>query len=87
LLHQRGDSELEAKRHVLEALEEAPRFREAQHLLLELEKEKPAPSQTNVERRSAERRAAGFADVSRGAMLRAPIYSVASQNISQEVVP
>ncbi|HVS52756.1 MAG TPA: tetratricopeptide repeat protein [Opitutaceae bacterium] len=36
LLHQRGEDG-EAKRHVLLALEEAPRFREALHLLLELE--------------------------------------------------
>jgi len=41
LLHARGGSEGEAKRHVLEALEEAPRFREAQRLLLELEKTTP----------------------------------------------
>jgi tetratricopeptide (TPR) repeat protein len=37
LLHARGGSEREAKRRVLEALEEAPRFRNAQRLLLELE--------------------------------------------------
>jgi tetratricopeptide (TPR) repeat protein len=37
LLHARGDSESEAKRHVLQALEEAPRFRNAQRLLLEIE--------------------------------------------------
>jgi tetratricopeptide (TPR) repeat protein len=43
LLHARGDSEAEAKRHVLQALEEAPRFREAQRLLLELEKNPPEP--------------------------------------------
>jgi tetratricopeptide (TPR) repeat protein len=43
LLHARGGSEPEAKRHVLEALEEAPRFREAQRLLLELEKNPPQP--------------------------------------------
>ena len=36
LLHKRGDSRTEAKRHVLKALEEAPRFRAAQQLLLEL---------------------------------------------------
>jgi tetratricopeptide (TPR) repeat protein len=41
LLHARGGSEGEAKRHVLEALEEAPRFREAQRLLLELENTTP----------------------------------------------
>jgi tetratricopeptide (TPR) repeat protein len=37
LLHARGNSEAEAKRQVLQALEEAPRFREAQRLLLQLE--------------------------------------------------
>jgi tetratricopeptide (TPR) repeat protein len=37
LLHVRGGADSEAKRQVLEALEEAPRFREAQRLLLELE--------------------------------------------------
>jgi tetratricopeptide (TPR) repeat protein len=36
LLHARGDAPAEAKRHVLRALEEAPRFREAQQLLLEI---------------------------------------------------
>ncbi|HUD45241.1 MAG TPA: tetratricopeptide repeat protein [Candidatus Baltobacteraceae bacterium] len=37
LLHAQGGSESEAKRQVLQALEEAPRFREAQRLLLQLE--------------------------------------------------
>ncbi len=37
LLHAQGGSDSEAKRHVLRALEEAPRFRDAQRLLLELE--------------------------------------------------
>ena len=37
LLHARGNAEPEAKRHVLQALEEAPRFREAQLLLLQIE--------------------------------------------------
>jgi tetratricopeptide (TPR) repeat protein len=37
LLHARGDAEAEAKRHVLQALEEAPRFRQAQRLLLQIE--------------------------------------------------
>ncbi len=37
LLHQRGGAEAEAKRHVLQALEEAPRYRDAQQLLLEIE--------------------------------------------------
>ncbi|MEO6035486.1 MAG: hypothetical protein ABIQ35_09545 [Verrucomicrobiota bacterium] len=36
LLKGRGDSKDEAKRNVLEALEEAPRFRDAQRLLLEI---------------------------------------------------
>jgi tetratricopeptide (TPR) repeat protein len=43
LLHARGNSEAEAKRHVLEALEEAPRFRDAQQLLLVLEKDAAQP--------------------------------------------
>lgn len=42
LLHRTGDSE--AKRQVLEALEEAPRYREALRLLLELEN--PSPQTT-----------------------------------------
>jgi tetratricopeptide (TPR) repeat protein len=37
LLHAQGHAEAEAKRHVLEALEETPRFREAQVLLLQIE--------------------------------------------------
>jgi tetratricopeptide (TPR) repeat protein len=37
LLHARGHAESEAKRHVLQALEDAPRFREAQRLLLQIE--------------------------------------------------
>ena len=44
LLHKRGDAEAEAKRQVLEALEEAPRFRDAQHLLLEIENKSPQPA-------------------------------------------
>jgi tetratricopeptide (TPR) repeat protein len=36
LLHKRGDADAESKRQVLEALEEAPRFRDAQRLLLEI---------------------------------------------------
>ena len=43
LLHGRGGYEAEAKRHVLEALEEAPRYRDAQRLLLDLEKNTPQP--------------------------------------------
>jgi tetratricopeptide (TPR) repeat protein len=51
LLHERGGAENEAKRHVLEALEDAPRYREAQRLLLEIEaastkEEKPATPPT-----------------------------------------
>jgi tetratricopeptide (TPR) repeat protein len=42
LLHARGDSDAEAKRHVLQALEEAPRFRDAQRLLLDIERGKSA---------------------------------------------
>jgi tetratricopeptide (TPR) repeat protein len=37
LLHARGGAEAEAKRQVLLALEDAPRFREAQRLLLDIE--------------------------------------------------
>jgi len=37
LLHERGGAESEAKRHVLQALEDAPRYRAAQRLLLEIE--------------------------------------------------
>jgi tetratricopeptide (TPR) repeat protein len=37
LLHERGNAEAEAKRHVLQALEEAPRFQAAQRLLLQIE--------------------------------------------------
>ena len=44
LLHQRGDSESEAKRQVLQALEEAPRFRDAQRLLLEINDKMPQPT-------------------------------------------
>ena len=40
LLHARGDSEAEAKRQVLQALEDAPRYRDAQQLLLEIEDKK-----------------------------------------------
>ncbi|HMP84374.1 MAG TPA: tetratricopeptide repeat protein, partial [Verrucomicrobiota bacterium] len=36
LLHARGDSAQEARRHVLQSLEDAPRFRDAQRLLLEI---------------------------------------------------
>jgi tetratricopeptide (TPR) repeat protein len=43
LLRQKGDA-AGAKRHVLQALEEAPRFRDAQRLLLEIETNNPAES-------------------------------------------
>ena len=43
LLHARGDSEEEAKRQVLQALEDAPRFRDAQRLLLEIDDKMPQP--------------------------------------------
>lgn len=43
LLHTRGDSDAEAKRNVLQALEDAPRFRDAQRLLLDLETNAPSP--------------------------------------------
>jgi tetratricopeptide (TPR) repeat protein len=39
LLHQQGDPD--ARRHILQALEEAPRFREAHRLLLELPEARP----------------------------------------------
>lgn len=44
LLRQKGDA-AGAKRHVLQALEEAPRFRDAQRLLLEIETNNPAEAQ------------------------------------------
>ncbi|HZV34926.1 MAG TPA: tetratricopeptide repeat protein [Verrucomicrobiae bacterium] len=44
LLHERGGSEPEARRHVLQALEEAPRFRDAQRLLLQIEAVKEGSS-------------------------------------------
>jgi predicted Zn-dependent protease len=44
LLHKRGDAGAEAKRQVLEALEEAPRFRDAQRLLLEITDKSPQPA-------------------------------------------
>jgi tetratricopeptide (TPR) repeat protein len=42
LLHARGDADGEAKRHVLQSLEEAPRYRDAQRLLLEIENSPPS---------------------------------------------
>ncbi len=44
LLHARAGSDAEAERHVLQALEEAPRFRDAQHLLLEIKDKNPQPT-------------------------------------------
>jgi tetratricopeptide (TPR) repeat protein len=44
LLHTRGSSEGEAERQVVQSLEEAPRFRDAQRLLLEIRDERPQPS-------------------------------------------
>jgi len=44
LLHARSGSEAEAERHVLQALEEAPRFRDAQRLLLEIKDKSPQPT-------------------------------------------
>ena len=53
LLHARGDSDSEAKRNVLQALEEAPRFRDAQRLLLDLETNTPAPQATAAQIKEA----------------------------------
>lgn len=44
LLHARTGSDAEAERQVLQALEEAPRFRDAQHLLLEIKDKNPQPT-------------------------------------------
>ncbi len=44
LLHKSGGAETESKRQVLEALEETPRFRDAQRLLLEIENKSPQPT-------------------------------------------
>jgi tetratricopeptide (TPR) repeat protein len=49
LLRQKGDA-AGAKRHVLQALEEAPRFRDAQRLLLEIETNNPAEGQPAASR-------------------------------------
>jgi tetratricopeptide (TPR) repeat protein len=43
LLHIRGDSESEARRQVLQSLEDAPRYRDAQRLLLEIDAKPPVP--------------------------------------------
>jgi len=42
LLHSEGDPR--ARRHVLQALEEAPRYREALRLLMEINKKETDPS-------------------------------------------
>jgi tetratricopeptide (TPR) repeat protein len=47
LLHQRGDAEAEARRQILKALEDAPRYRDAQRLLLEIAAKSPQPGATN----------------------------------------
>ena len=44
LLHARSGSEAEAERQVLQALEDAPRFRDAQRLLLEITDKTSPPS-------------------------------------------
>ena len=44
LLHARGDAESEARRQVLQSLEDAPRYRDAQRLLLEINAKSPQPS-------------------------------------------
>ena len=44
LLHARGDSEAEAERQVLQALEDAPRYHDAQRLLLEIKDKSPQPT-------------------------------------------
>jgi tetratricopeptide (TPR) repeat protein len=43
LLHARGDAEGEAKRQVLQSLEDAPRFQDALRLLVEINAQKPQP--------------------------------------------
>ena len=44
-----GPSPLEAKRHVLQALEDAPRFRAAQKLLTRLAKPKPPAKEATAQ--------------------------------------
>jgi len=56
VLHQQGQH-ASAKRHVLQALEEAPRFRDAQRLLLQIEDEPPSSSAVPVPPASTERAA------------------------------
>jgi tetratricopeptide (TPR) repeat protein len=53
LLHARGDSEDEAKRQVLQALEEAPRFSDAQRLLLEIESAGPGKANESAQEKSS----------------------------------
>jgi len=43
LLHEQGNAGGEAERQVLQALEEAPRYRDAQRLLLEIKDKSPKP--------------------------------------------
>jgi tetratricopeptide (TPR) repeat protein len=44
LLYARGNADAEARRNVLQALEDAPRYRDAQRLLLDIEKKSPQPA-------------------------------------------
>ncbi len=48
LLHQKGD-EVGARRHVIQALEEAPRYRDAQRLLLEIEAANPSTTRASAQ--------------------------------------
>lgn len=52
LLHERGGAEAEAKRHVLQSLEDAPRYRDAQRLLLEIERAQDKAAGTSPEGKS-----------------------------------
>lgn len=52
LLHERGGAEAEAKRHVLQALEDAPRYRDAQRLLLDIERAQDKAARTAPEGKS-----------------------------------
>ena len=55
LLHARGDSEDAARRQVLQALEDAPRFVKAQQLLLEIERGQPTAQEKPKSADSADR--------------------------------
>jgi len=48
LLRARGNAEAEARRQALQELEDAPRFRDAQRLLLEIEASRPAETQASA---------------------------------------